>query len=113
VRERREEDRFLVSRWRCPEPSAPGKIIVGQAARIGLVKETVMGHMVRIRSREHYLAALHVLNNVEGTWRARGPASEPVLLLTDAQYRALVEAGVVPFNDTEVQTSAKKKRTKS
>ena len=62
-----------------------------------------MGHIVRIRSKEQYIAALGVLDYVEGTWHARGPASDPVLLLTDKQFNALVEAGVVRANDKEVQ----------
>jgi hypothetical protein len=76
----------------------------------------VMGHVVHIRSQEQYIQAIHVLNNVEGTWQGIGPSSAPVLLLTDAQYNALVEAGVVSANDSEVKARGKKapvKKTKS
>ena len=75
-----------------------------------------MGHAVRIRSREQYIEALRVLDRMPGTWRGIGPASDPVLLLTEAQYNALVKAGVVPSSDKKVQPRGKKavaKKTKS
>jgi hypothetical protein len=75
-----------------------------------------MGHAVHIRSKERYIKALGVLDNVGGTWQGIGTSADPVLLLTDAQYNALVEAGVVPANDKEVTARGKKataKRTKS
>jgi hypothetical protein len=75
-----------------------------------------MGHAVHIHSREQYIQALRVLDKVAGTWQGIGPSSAPVLLLTDAQYNALVEAGVVSANDKEVQGRGKKapaKKTKS
>jgi hypothetical protein len=67
-----------------------------------------MGHAVQIRSREQYIQALRVLDKLEGTWRGVGPSSDPVLLLTDAQYQALLKAGVVPPNDKEVKLQGKK-----
>jgi hypothetical protein len=67
-----------------------------------------MGHAIRIRSKEQYIAALRVLNYMEGTWQGMGPASDPVLLVTDAQYEALVQAGVVPSKDKEVRPHGKK-----
>jgi hypothetical protein len=67
-----------------------------------------MGHAVQIRSREQYIQALRVLDKLEGTWRGVGPSSDPVLLLTDAQYQALLKAGVVPPNDKEVKLHGKK-----
>ena len=67
-----------------------------------------MGHAVHIQSDEHYMAALRVLDHVKGTWRGIGPSTAPVLLLTDEQYAALVEAGVVPFNGKEVKSRGKK-----
>jgi hypothetical protein len=73
-----------------------------------LLRETEMGHAIRIESREQYIQALRVLDNVEGTWRGIGPSSDPVLLLTDAQYNALVEAGVVPSSNREVKARGKK-----
>jgi hypothetical protein len=71
-----------------------------------------MGHAVRIQSREQYIQAVRVLDKVAGTWQGIGPASDPVLLLTDAQYNALVEAGVVQSNDKEVKARGKKATAK-
>jgi len=71
-----------------------------------------MGHAVHIRSKEQYIQALRVLDHVEGTWQGIGPSSAPVLLLTDAQYTALVKAGVVPEKDKEVKARGKKATTK-
>ncbi len=75
-----------------------------------------MGHALHIHSKEQYIQALRVLDKVAGTWQGIGPSSAPVLLLTDAQYKALVEAGVVQSNDKEVKARGKKataKKTKS
>ena len=58
-----------------------------------------MGHVVHIHSQQQYIEALRVLDKVAGTWQGVGPSSAPVLLLTDAQFNALVAAGVVPSND--------------
>ena len=71
-----------------------------------------MLHAVRIQSREQYLAAIRVLNHVNGTWHARGPSSDPVLLLPDDHYNALVEAGVIPVNGKEVKARGKKASSK-
>jgi hypothetical protein len=93
------------------------KLETGAMARNqAFFKETEMGHAVRIRSREQYIEALRVLDRMPGTWRGIGPASDPVLLLTEAQYNALVKAGVVPSSDKKVQSRGKKavaKKTKS
>jgi hypothetical protein len=67
-----------------------------------------MGHAVRIESREQYMAALGVLDNVEGTWHGVGPSSSPILLLTDQQFKALVKAGVVKPNGKEDKIRGKK-----
>jgi len=74
-----------------------------------------MGHAIRIQSREQYIQALRVLDKVGGTWQGIGPSSDPVLLLTEAQYTALIEAGVIPSNGKEGKASATKaaKKTKS
>ena len=75
-----------------------------------------MGHVVHIRSKEQYIQALRVLDKVGGTWHGRGTSDDPIYLLTDAQYNALVEAGVIPANDKEVKGRGKKanaKKTKS
>ena len=75
-----------------------------------------MGHAVHVHSREQHIAALRVLDKVGGTWQGIGTSSDTVLLLTEAQYNALLEAGVVPANDKEVKARGKKataKKTKS
>jgi len=75
-----------------------------------------MGHAIHIHSREQYIEALRVLNKVPGTWRGIGPSTDPVLLLTDAQYNALLFAGVITSNDKKAQPRGKKaiaKKTKS
>jgi hypothetical protein len=72
------------------------------------LEERRMGHAVHIRSQDQYIQAVRVLDNVPGTWRGVGPSSAPVLLVTDMQYEALVEAGVVRANDKEVQPRGKK-----
>ena len=75
-----------------------------------------MLHAVRIQSKEQYIAAIEVLNYVKGTWHGRGPSSDPVLLLPDEHYNALIEAGVIQANGKEVKPRGKKasgKKTKS
>jgi hypothetical protein len=67
-----------------------------------------MGHAVHIQSREQYIAALGVLDHMEGMWHGRGPSSAPVLIVTDKQYNALVKAGVVEANGKEGKTRGKK-----
>jgi hypothetical protein len=62
------------------------------------------------------IRALQVLDKVSGTWQGIGTSDHPIFLLTDAQFNALVEAGVVPANDREVKGRGKKansKKTKS
>jgi len=74
-----------------------------------------MGHAVRIRGKEQQIKALRVLDKVGGTWQGIGTSSDPVYLLTDALYNALVQAGVIPANDKEVKARGQKavaKRTK-
>jgi hypothetical protein len=75
-----------------------------------------MGHAVHIRGKEQQIEALRVLDKVGGTWQGRGTSDDPIYLLTDAQYNALVEAGVIAANDKEVNSRGKKasaKKTKS
>ena len=67
-----------------------------------------MGHVVHIHSKEQFMQASRVLDFLPGTWRAIGTSDAPVFLLTDAQFKALVEAGVVPANDKEVKGHGKK-----
>ena len=67
-----------------------------------------MGHVVHLQSREQHVQALRVLDKMPGTWQmVRGPDG-PVMLLTEAHYKALVKAGVVPGNDKEVKPRGKK-----
>ena len=75
-----------------------------------------MGHVVPIYSDEQFIQAMRVLDKLGTTWHGVGPSSARRLLLTEAQYTALVEAGVVPANDKEVKGRGKKatgKKTKS
>jgi hypothetical protein len=67
-----------------------------------------MGHRVHIQSKEQHIAALRVLDYMRGTWLGIGPSSAPVLVVTDEQFSALVEAGVVPANAKEVKARGKK-----
>jgi hypothetical protein len=71
-----------------------------------------MGRAVHIHSKEQYIQALGVLDKLPGTWQGIGPSSAPVLLLTDAQYNALLEAGVIRSNDKEVPRRGKKATAK-
>ncbi len=72
-----------------------------------------MGHAVHIHSKEQHIQALNVLDTIRGTtWHTIGTSAAPVLLLTDAQYKALVEAGVVSANDKEVKPRGKKATTR-
>ena len=74
--------------------------------------EIEMGHIVRIQSREQYIAALNVLDYVEGIFHARGPSSAPVLYVMENQFQALVKAGVISANGKEVKPRGKKATTK-
>ncbi len=67
-----------------------------------------MGHAVHIESKEQYVRALRVLNFMRGTWQGVGPSTAPILLVTDEQFEALVEAGVVPNNGKEAAPRGKK-----
>ncbi len=66
-----------------------------------------MAHSIRIQSREQYIQAIGVLDKVGGTWQGIGPSSAPVLLLTDKQYDALLDAGVIAADGKEVKTREK------
>jgi hypothetical protein len=81
-----------------------GQLAAREARGVPRLKEMTMGHAVHIQSREQYIAALGVLDHVEGTWRGIGPSSAPVLLLTDKQYSDLVAAQeIVLFEQVPVQ----------
>jgi hypothetical protein len=75
-----------------------------------------MGHVIRIQNKEHFMAALEVLDFLPGTWHCRGTPEVPILLVTDSHYKALVRAGVVQANGKPEKTRGKKtaaKKTKS
>jgi hypothetical protein len=50
---------------------------------------------VPIKDREQYIKALEVLTRVGGTYQGVG-RTERFLLVSEAQYQALVEAKVIP-----------------
>ncbi len=75
-----------------------------------------MAHKIHIQNREQHKAALRVLDHTKGTWLGVGPSSAPVIVVTDEQFNALVEAGVVSAHGEEGRTSGKKatvKKTRS
>jgi hypothetical protein len=53
---------------------------------------------VPIKDREQYIKAIEVLDRVGGTWHGVGD-EERYLLVTPAQYKALVEARLVNPED--------------
>jgi hypothetical protein len=65
-----------------------------------------MGHALHIQNKEEFVQVIRLLDKVGGTWHGTGTGDDPVLLLTDTQYNALVEAGVVPSNGKEVNSTA-------
>ena len=71
-----------------------------------------MGHKIRIQSREQYIAAIDVLNFTKGTWVGIGPSTAPIIIVTDEQFKALVDAGVVSANGEEVKSRGKKATVK-
>jgi hypothetical protein len=72
-----------------------------------------MGHVVHLQSREQFVAAIGVLNELPGTWHSRGSESAPVLLLLDPHYDALVKAGVIRPKGTGGKGNGKKTSAKS
>jgi hypothetical protein len=56
--------------------------------------------VVPITNSEQYEKALEVLDRVGGTFHGVGQ-KEWFLIVTDAQYKALLEAGVIPPKDSE------------
>lgn len=64
---------------------------------------------VEIDSPEQYSKALAVLTELGGTFHGVGGEDKPVLLVTEAQYRALVAAGVVKKDGTKERSRGKKK----
>jgi hypothetical protein len=75
-----------------------------------------MGHIVSIRDDEQYISILRVLNRMPGTWCGFGSSAEPKIVVTEKQYRALVQAGAISANGKEDRSSGKKapaKKTRS
>ncbi len=67
---------------------------------------------VPIRNREQYIKAIEVLDRVGGTWQGVGQ-EERYLLVTEAQYQALVEAKVAIPEDTEKDSRRGQKSSKT
>jgi hypothetical protein len=66
---------------------------------------------VRIKDLKQYSKAIEVLTRVGGTWQGVG-SKERFLLVTIAQYQALVEAKVVPKDDEKKINTVAAKRQK-
>ena len=71
-----------------------------------------MAHKIHMQSKEQEIAAIRVLNHTKGTWLGIGTSSDPVIVVTDEQFKALVEAGVVSANGEEVKARGKKASAK-
>ncbi len=68
---------------------------------------------VPIKNREQYIKALEVLDRVGGTWHGVGQ-EQWALLVTEAQYKALVEAAVIVPEDTRKDSKGgKNSRTRA
>jgi hypothetical protein len=76
------------------------------------LKDATMGYIIPLKNREHFIAAIGVLNELPGTWSSRGPAEAPVLYVTPEHYDALVDAGVVKDIRTKSNGRGKKKLAK-
>jgi hypothetical protein len=66
---------------------------------------------VDIDSPEQHSKALAVMTEVGGTFHGVGGEEKRFLLVTEAQYRALVAAGVVEKNGTKERSRGKKRTT--
>jgi hypothetical protein len=64
---------------------------------------------IEIESRAPYVKALKVLTEVGGTFHGVGGEANPSLLVTPAQYDALVAAGVVKKDGTKDRSRGEKK----
>lgn len=64
---------------------------------------------VEIHSREQYSKALAVLTEVGGTFHGVGGEKNRSLLVSEAQYRALMAAGLVKKDGTKERSRGKKK----
>ncbi len=66
---------------------------------------------VPIKSREQYIKAIEVLDRVGGTWHGVGQ-EDWFLLVSPAQYDALVEAKVVAPEDAKTKDSSRGKKSR-
>jgi hypothetical protein len=66
---------------------------------------------VQMKTREQYIKAIEVLTRVGGTYQGVGQ-DERYLLVNEAQYQALVEAGVAPPPDADKEPTHGKKPRK-
>ena len=66
---------------------------------------------VPITSREQYIKAIEVLDRVGGTWHGVGQ-DEWYLLVSPAQYKALVEAKVATPEDPKKKDSSRGKKSR-
>jgi hypothetical protein len=66
---------------------------------------------VLITSREQYIKAIEVLDQVGGMWQGVG-FDEWFLLVSERQYKALVEAGVATPTDPKKEQKRGKKAPK-
>lgn len=67
---------------------------------------------VPIKNRDQYIKALEVLDRVGGTWHGVGQ-DERFLLVTEAQYKALLEAKVTTPEDCKRGPNRGKKSGKT
>ena len=67
---------------------------------------------VKIKDREQYIKAIEVLDRVGGTWHGVGQ-EEWFLLVSPAQFTALVEAQVLSPDQLKKETSGAKKSLKT
>ncbi len=71
-----------------------------------------MSHRIHIKSHEQHLAAIRILDRVKGTWIGLGTSADPVIVVNDQQFDAMVEAGVVAPNGKEVKAHGAKAASK-
>jgi hypothetical protein len=71
-----------------------------------------LAQAIRMQSWEQHIKALKVPDEAGGTWQAVETSAAPVFLLTDAQYNALIQAGVVRSNRQEDNARGSKKAAK-
>jgi hypothetical protein len=67
---------------------------------------------VPIKNREQYIRAIEVLDRVGGTWQGVGQ-DEWTLLVSEAQFKALVEAKVATPSDNNKDSARGKNSLKT